>query len=81
MSPADMRKEGSAYDLTLAIGVLAASGQIKAPHLERFIIMGELSIDGSLKPIKGALPSAIKALEEGFEGFILPNKTPKRQQL
>ena len=77
MSPADMRKEGSAYDLTLAIGVLAASGQIKAPHLERFIIMGELSLDGSLKPIKGALPIAIKALEEGFEGFILPEQNAK----
>ena len=77
MSPADMRKEGSAYDLTLAIVVLAASGQIKAPHLERLIIMGELSLDGSLNPIKGALPIAIKALEEGFEGFILPEQNAK----
>ena len=77
MSPADMRKEGSAYDLTLAVGILAASGQIKAPNMERFIIMGELSLDGSLNPIKGALPIAIKALEEGFDGFILPKQNAK----
>jgi len=77
MSPADMRKEGSAYDLTLAVGILAASGQIKAPNMERFIIMGELSLDGSLNPIKGALPIAIKALEEGFEGFIIPEQNAK----
>ena len=77
ISPADMRKEGSAYDLTLAVGILAASGQIKAPNLERLIIMGELSLDGSLNPIKGALPIAIKALEEGFDGFILPKQNAK----
>ena len=77
ISPADMRKEGSAYDLTLAVGILAASGQIKAPNMERFIIMGELSLDGSLNPIKGALPIAIKALEEGFDGFILPKQNAK----
>lgn len=77
MSPADMRKEGSAYDLTLAVGILAASSQIKAPDLERYIIMGELSLDGSLQPIKGALPIAIKAKEEGFEGFILPIENAK----
>ncbi|MEX0290114.1 MAG: YifB family Mg chelatase-like AAA ATPase [Flavobacteriaceae bacterium] len=72
LAPADMRKEGSAYDLTLALGILAASGQIQSQDLEKYIIMGELSLDGSLQPIKGALPSAIKALEEGFRGFILP---------
>jgi magnesium chelatase family protein len=77
MSPADMRKEGSAYDLTLAVGILAASSQIKAPNLERYIIMGELSLDGSLNPIKGALPIAIKALEENFDGFILPEQNAK----
>ena len=77
MSPADMRKEGSAYDLTLAVGILAASNQIIAPDLERYIIMGELSLDGSLNPIKGALPIAIKALEDGFEGFILPEQNAK----
>lgn len=72
MAPADLRKEGSAYDLTLALGILAASGQIQARQLEHFLIMGELSLDGSLQPIKGALPIAIKAKEEGFRGFILP---------
>ncbi len=72
LAPADLRKEGSAYDLTLALGILTASGQIRSDHLERYIIMGELSLDGSLQPIKGALPIAIKAVEEGFKGFILP---------
>ncbi|WP_047414732.1 YifB family Mg chelatase-like AAA ATPase [Cellulophaga sp. Hel_I_12] len=72
MAPADLRKEGSAYDLTLAIGILTASGQIKSDAVEKYIIMGELSLDGSLQPIKGALPIAIKAKEEGFTGFILP---------
>ncbi|MBU3821629.1 YifB family Mg chelatase-like AAA ATPase [Flavobacteriaceae bacterium XHP0103] len=77
MAPADLRKEGSAYDLTLAIGILAASNQIKVENLERYLIMGELSLDGSLQPIKGALPIAVKAREEGFEGFILPNQNAK----
>jgi len=74
LAPADMRKEGSAYDLTLALGILTASGQIKSEHLEKYVIMGELSLDGSLQPIKGALPIAIKALEDGFTGFILPEE-------
>lgn len=77
MAPADLRKEGSAYDLTLAIGILAASKQIKTPDLEDYLIMGELSLDGSLQPIKGALPIAIKAKEEGFKGFILPIQNAK----
>lgn len=77
MAPADLRKEGSAYDLTLAIGILTASGQIKSENLDKYIIMGELSLDGSLQPIKGALPIAIKAREEGFKGFILPNQNAK----
>ncbi|NHF59829.1 YifB family Mg chelatase-like AAA ATPase [Flavobacteriaceae bacterium TP-CH-4] len=77
LAPADLRKEGSAYDLTLAMGILTASDQIRAEHLEQFIIMGELSLDGSLQPIKGALPIAIKAKEEGFKGFILPNDNAK----
>ncbi len=77
MAPADLRKEGSAYDLTLAIGILAASGQIKSDNLEEFVIMGELSLDGSLQPIKGALPIAIKAREEGFKNFILPRQNAK----
>lgn len=77
MSPADLRKEGSAYDLTLAIGVLAATNQISTPNLDQYLIMGELSLDGNLQPIKGALPIAIKAREEGFKGFILPNQNAK----
>tara|TARA_R110001592_G_scaffold55024_2_gene168461 strand:- start:2860 stop:4395 length:1536 start_codon:yes stop_codon:yes gene_type:complete len=77
MAPADLRKEGSAYDLTLAIGILAASNQIKSENIEKYIIMGELSLDGGLQPIKGALPIAIKAQEEGFTGFILPTANAK----
>ncbi|MBK9291099.1 MAG: YifB family Mg chelatase-like AAA ATPase [Bacteroidetes bacterium] len=74
MAPADIRKEGSAYDLPIAIGIMAASGQVKPDMLEDFIIMGELSLDGGLKPVKGALPIAIKAHEEGFKGMIIPRE-------
>jgi magnesium chelatase family protein len=77
MAPADIRKEGAAYDLTLAVGILAASQQIKSKAIEEYIIMGELSLDGSLQPIKGALPIAIKAREEGFNYFILPKQNAK----
>ncbi len=77
MAPADLRKEGSAYDLTLAVGILAASKQIKGEDINEYLIMGELSLDGSLQPIRGALPIAIKALEDGFKGFILPNQNAK----
>ncbi|MEO0570937.1 MAG: YifB family Mg chelatase-like AAA ATPase [Bacteroidota bacterium] len=77
MAPADLRKEGSAYDLTLAIGILAASGQIQSLDIDNYLIMGELSLDGSLQPIKGALPIAIKAQQEGFKGFILPKENAK----
>jgi len=72
MAPADIRKEGSAYDLTIAIGILAASDQIKPENVGDYIIMGELSLDGGLQPIKGALPIAIEARKAGFKGFILP---------
>lgn len=77
MAPADMRKEGSAYDLTLALGILSASNQIKSEEIGNYIIMGELSLDGSLQPIRGALPIAIKAKQEGFKGFILPKQNAK----
>ena len=77
MAPADLRKEGSAYDLTLAIGVLAASNQIKSELIKDYVIMGELSLDGSLQPLKGALPMAIQAKEEGFKGIILPIQNGK----
>jgi magnesium chelatase family protein len=72
MAPANIRKEGSAYDLPLALGILAASTQISAPHLENYLVMGELSLDGGLQPIRGALPMAIKARDDGFKAFILP---------
>jgi magnesium chelatase family protein len=77
MAPADIRKEGSAYDLTIAIGILAASGQVKEESVGDYIIMGELSLDGSLQPIKGALPISIQAKKEGFKGFILPKGNAK----
>lgn len=77
MAPADLRKEGSAYDLTLAIGILAASNQIISDHVGKYIIMGELSLDGSLQPIRGALPISIKAKEENFKGFFLPIQNAK----
>lgn len=76
MAPADIRKEGSAYDLPLAIGILAAAGEIEMDRdrLEKYLLMGELSLDGSLQPIRGALPIAIKAREEHFTGIILPTQ-------
>ncbi|MCG1034781.1 YifB family Mg chelatase-like AAA ATPase [Polaribacter sargassicola] len=77
MAPADIRKEGAAYDLTLAMGILTASNQIKSDNIEQYIIMGELSLDGSIQPIRGALPIAIKAREEGFKYFILPKENAK----
>jgi magnesium chelatase family protein len=73
LAPADIKKEGSAYDLTIALGLLAADEQIaQIEELGQYIIMGELSLDGSILPIKGALPIAIQAQKEGFKGFILP---------
>ncbi|MGQ7870553.1 YifB family Mg chelatase-like AAA ATPase [Sunxiuqinia sp. sy24] len=77
MAPADIRKEGSAYDLPLAIAVLAASEQLAPEKLEHYLLMGELSLDGTLQPIRGALPIAIKAREEGFDGFILPRENAR----
>lgn len=77
MAPADIRKEGSAYDLPLAVGILAASGQCATERLGRYVMMGELQLDGGLRPVKGVLPMALKAKEEGFEGFILPHGNAK----
>ncbi|MDP2115024.1 MAG: YifB family Mg chelatase-like AAA ATPase [Bacteroidota bacterium] len=77
MAPADIRKEGSAYDLPLAIGILAANEQIKSDKVSRFLMVGELSLDGNLQPVKGALSIAIKARQEGFEGFILPKENAR----
>lgn len=77
MAPADIRKEGSSYDLTLAIGILAASEQIKADKVGDYVIMGELSLDGGLQPIKGVLPIALNAREQGIKGIILPEQNAK----
>ena len=77
LAPADIRKEGSAYDLPIAVSILAASGQVESTLLDKFIIMGELSLDGSVLPVRGALPIAIQAREEGFRGVILPRYNAK----
>jgi magnesium chelatase family protein len=77
MAPADIRKEGSAYDLPIAVGILAGSEQIKCENLHEYILMGELSLDGGLQPIKGALPISVQARKEGFKGFILPKQNAR----
>lgn len=73
MAPADLKKEGTAYDLTLALGIIAASGKMKADLLDQYVIMGELSLDGGLRPIKGVLPIAIEARKHHFKGIIVPS--------
>lgn len=75
LAPANLRKEGSAFDAAIAIGILTASGQIETRWNEDFLIMGELALDGSLRPIDGALPIAIHAAEKGFKGCILPKES------
>lgn len=77
MSPADIKKEGTAYDLPLAVGILAADEAIPHELLGRYMMMGELGLDGTLRPVKGALPIAIKALQDGFEGLIIPEKNAR----
>lgn len=77
LAPADLRKEGSAYDLPIALSVLKASEQIEAVELDKYIIMGELSLDGILRPIKGVLPIAIQARKEEFKGFVLPKSNAR----
>lgn len=77
MAPADIRKEGTAYDLPLAIGMLAATEQVKCDGLEHFILMGELSLDGGLRPIKGVLPIAIQARKDGFKGMFVPSQNAR----
>ena len=74
LSPANLRKEGSGFDLPMAIALLAGDEKLPPDHLEEYMMMGELGLDGSLKPIIGALPIAIKAREEGFKGIILPKE-------
>lgn len=74
MAPADIRKEGAGFDLPLAVGILATDGKVSTDKLERVMMIGELSLDGSLQPVKGALPVAIKARELGFDGLIVPEQ-------
>ena len=72
LAPGDIRKEGTGFDLPIALGILAANNLVSANRLQRFMVLGELSLDGSLQPVRGALPIAIKAREEGYEGLIVP---------
>jgi magnesium chelatase family protein len=77
LAPADLRKEGSSYDLPIAIGLLASTKQMKFEELDQYIFMGELSLDGGLRPIKGALPIAIQARKEGYKGLFLPKENAR----
>lgn len=77
MAPADIRKEGSSYDLPIAIGILAATGQMDNTKLDQYLIMGEMALDGTLRPIKGALPISIQARKEEFKGVILPKENAR----
>ncbi|HWB64592.1 MAG TPA: YifB family Mg chelatase-like AAA ATPase [Chitinophagales bacterium] len=77
LSPADIRKEGTAYDLPMALGILGASGQMESEQLDKYIIMGELQLDGTILPIKGALPIAVQARKEKFKGLILPKQNAR----
>lgn len=81
LAPADIRKEGSSYDLPIAMGILQASEQVVFPALEEYIIMGELSLDGKLRPIKGVLPIAIEGRKRGFRGFILPSENAREASI
>jgi len=81
LAPADIRKEGSSYDLPIALGILQASEQVDFSSLEEYIIMGELSLDGNLRPVKGVLPIAIEARKRGFKGFILPLENAKEASI
>ena len=77
MAPADIRKEGSSYDLPLAVGILAADEKMAVGEIESYVMMGELSLDGTLQPVKGVLPIALRAREEGFRGVIVPVKNAR----
>ena len=77
LAPADIRKEGSSYDLPIAIVILASTNQLKTEKLDKFIFMGEVALDGELRPIKGALPIAIQARKEGFKAMILPKSNAR----
>ena len=73
LSPADIRKEGSSYDLSIAIGMLAAYGKMPLDHLGEYMLVGELGLDGKLKPVRAALPIAIRARKEHFKGLVVPS--------
>ena len=77
LTPADLKKEGSSYDLPIAVGLLATDGQVSTERLTRFMMVGELSLDGSLLPVRGALPIAIMAREQGYEGLIVPQQNAR----
>jgi len=77
MAPADIRKEGSSYDLSLAMGILAADDKVNGQELESYILIGELSLDGSLQPVKGVLPIALRAREERYKGIIVPDRNSR----
>ncbi len=77
MAPADIRKEGASYDLPLALGILAADEKVSSSEIPYYIIIGELSLDGSLQPVKGVLPIAMRARDEGFRGVIVPSKNAR----
>ena len=77
MAPADIKKVGAAYDLPLAVAVMAVSDQVDLSKLDQYVIMGELSLDGTLNPIRGVLPMAIQAKQEGFKGIIIPRENAK----
>ncbi len=74
MAPADLRKEGSSYDLPLAIAILAANNKVMSDHLNEYLMVGELSLDGQLQPVRGALPIAVRARKEKFKGLIVPKQ-------
>ena len=74
LSPADIKKEGSGYDLPLAIGIMAANGKVNCERLGQYVLVGELGLDGRLQPVRGALPIAIKARKEKFKGLIVPQQ-------
>ena len=76
-APADVRKEGSGYDLPLAIGLLVAAKKLQCDALNRYVFVGELGLDGSIRPVKGALSIAIKAREQGFEALFVPKENER----
>jgi len=77
MAPADIRKEGSSYDLPLAMGILAADDKVNGQELESYILIGELSLDGSLQPVKGLLPIALRAREKRHKVIIVPERNSR----